>query len=135
MKKITLISKICKEYPQNLLKLSDTPDILFAIGNVSLLNTFSIAVVGSRNYTLDGKGITMQITKDLVRQGITIISGMARGIDTIAHKAAIDAGGNTIAILGCGFSIVEYQKIYTQILENNRINNKRISSRCPSFQI
>lgn len=135
MKKITLISKLCEDYPQNLLKIPNSPEIIFAIGNLSLLNTFSIAIVGSRNYTLDSKLLTIQLTKDLVKQGITIISGMARGIDSISHKACIDSGGNTIAILGCGFQIVEYQKIYKQILENNRSNNIRVPSRLTCIQI
>lgn len=124
MYKINLISKLCDKYPQKLLKIPDSPDILFAIGNLSLLNTFSLAIVGSRNYTLDAQTLTEKLVKDLVNQGITIISGMARGIDSIAHKACISAGGNTIAILGCGFESVQHQKIFNQILENNRTNNQ-----------
>lgn len=123
MYKINLISKSSDKYPQKLLKLPDSPDIIFAIGNLSLLNTFSLSVVGSRNFTLEAKAITENLVKDIVKQDITIISGMARGIDTIAHSACIYAGGNTIAIIGCGFSTIQHQKIFKQILENNRTNN------------
>lgn len=119
MKNIELISNSCNLYPQKLLNISNFPDILFAIGNTSLLNTFSLAVIGSRNYTLDAKIITQNLVKDLVSLNITIVSGMARGIDTIAHEACIDAGGKTIAILGAGFLIMEKQKIFKKILDND----------------
>ena len=123
MSNITLISKLCDTYPTQLLQIPNPPDILFAIGNLSLLNKFSIAIVGSRNFTLDAKILTENLVKDLVHQGVTIVSGMARGIDTIAHTACISNGGKTIAILGCGFSLVEHHTIFQKILKNNRTNN------------
>lgn len=119
MKPIQLISKSCSDYPQKLSLISESPEIIFAIGNISLLNTFSLAIVGSRNCTFDAKNFTENLVKDLVSQNITIVSGMARGIDTIAHKTCIESGGKTIAILGCGFIHVERQKIFNEILKND----------------
>ena len=132
---VKTISKSCKEYPSNLLNIPNSPDTIFALGNLSLLNTFSLAVVGARNFTLDAKIITENLVKDLVNQDITIVSGMARGIDTIAHKACIESGGNTIAILGCGFFSLYKQKIFQQILNNNRIDYKRIPTQNSCIQI
>ena len=134
MYNIKLISKLCDKYPQKLLNISGSPDIFFAIGNLSLLNTFSFAVVGSRNATLDAKVLTEKLVKDLVNQNITIISGMARGIDTTAHKACIRAGGNTIAILGCGFLMVEHQKIFKEILDNNGLIISEYFPDVPAFK-
>lgn len=121
---IKIISKYSDDYPSNLLNIPNSPNTIFALGNLSLLKTFSLAIVGSRNFTIDAKILTENLVKDLVNQNITIISGMARGIDTISHKACIENGGKTIAILGCGFLSVYKQKIFQQILDSNRINYK-----------
>ena len=119
MKKIALISKLCDKYPQKLLNIEDSPDMLFAIGNLDLLNTFSLSIIGSRNCNQEAKILTKNLVKDLVENNVTIISGMARGIDTVAHESAIDAGGKTIAIIGCGFIYAEDKKIFNKILEND----------------
>lgn len=119
MNKIQLISKLCDKYPQKLLKIENAPDIIFAMGNLSLLNTFSIAVIGSRNFTMEAKTLTQSLVKDLVKEGITIVSGMARGIDTIAHEACMDEGGKTIAILGSGLLSIANQKVASRILSND----------------
>ena len=119
MKKISLISKLCEKYPQKILSIKDSPDILFAIGNLDLLNTFSLAVIGSRNCNQEAKVLTKSLVQGLVENNVTIISGMARGIDSIAHESAIEAGGKTIAIIGCGFIYAEDKKIFNKILEND----------------
>jgi DNA processing protein len=93
-------------YPPALLQLPDPPLALFAAGDVSLLNQPQIAIVGSRRPTPVGAKIVRQISSDLASLGITITSGMALGIDGLAHQAALDVGGNTVAVMGCGLDII-----------------------------
>ena len=114
-----LIEKENPMYPQKLLSIKNPPDILFAEGNLELLNTFSLAIVGSRNYTITGKILTENLVKELATRNITIVSGMAIGIDSIAHESCVEAQGNTIAILGSGFIDAKRKKIFKKILENN----------------
>ena len=91
----------------NLLKdISNPPKKLFAIGNIGLLNSNAVAIVGSRNSSEYGEKMTEMITKELVQNDIVIISGMANGIDAIAHKVCIENGGKTIAVLGSGFNYI-----------------------------
>jgi DNA processing protein len=107
---ITVISQYSPLYPRLLLQIPDPPICLFALhkDNQPETNTDSvhIAIVGSRNHSTYGKTVTYQIAFELAQAGITIVSGLALGIDAIAHQAALDAGGRTIAVLGCGVDIV-----------------------------
>ncbi len=107
---ITVISQYSPLYPRLLLQIPDPPICLFALhkNNQPETNTESvhIAIVGSRNHSTYGKTITYQIAFELAQAGITIVSGLALGIDAIAHQAALDAGGKTIAVLGCGVDVV-----------------------------
>lgn len=89
-------------YPDLLKQIYDAPPMLFARGRTELLETLSIAVVGTRRPTPYGKAAATQLTREMVDAGLTITSGMARGIDTAAHQAALEQGGNTIAVFGCG---------------------------------
>ena len=92
------------------------------MGNIKLLNKTSIAIVGSRNNSQYGKSITQNITKELTENDIVIISGMAKGIDSIAHKTCLKYGGKTIAVLGSGFKYIypkENEKLFYDILQND----------------
>ena len=105
-------------YPQCLREIFDPPLILFALGNMSLINSFSLAVVGTRNPTPYGLAATERLSADLAKAGLTIVSGMARGIDTAAHRAALNADGTTIAVLGCGVDVLypsSNRKLYDDI--------------------
>ncbi len=93
-------------YPELLTTLPDPPLALFASGDRSLLSDPSVAIVGSRHPTPAGRRITEQIASELARSGINIVSGMALGIDGSAHQAALDAGGSTVAVMGCGLDDV-----------------------------
>ena len=98
------------------------PKKLYAVGNISLLNMNSIAIVGSRNSSEYGEAITKKIAKDLAMENIVIVSGMALGIDSVAHKACIESGGKTIAILGSGFNHIypkENEKLFLDIIQND----------------
>lgn len=94
-------------YPKLLAEIPDPPEKLYVRGSAGKIDlTKTIAIVGSRENTPYGHRVTKQLVIDLVKNGFTIISGLARGIDTIAHLAAIAAGGKTIAVLGCGIDII-----------------------------
>lgn len=102
-KNIIVLTPFSDDYPQDLRNLEAPPFTLFCKGDISLLKSESIAVVGTRTPTSYGKIITEQFCKGLVANNFTIISGLACGVDTIAHKTALENGGKTIAVLGGGF--------------------------------
>jgi len=93
-------------YPQPLREIFDPPILLFARGRVELLQSLAVAVVGTRRPTAYGLAVAERLSGDLSHAGLTIVSGMARGVDTAAHKGALAAGGDTVAVLGCGVDIV-----------------------------
>jgi DNA processing protein len=93
-------------YPQLLREIFDPPVLLFARGRVELLPSLAVAVVGTRRPTPYGLAVAERLAGDLAHAGLTIASGMARGVDTAAHKGALAAGGDTVAVLGCGVDVV-----------------------------
>jgi DNA processing protein len=93
-------------YPQPLREIFDPPVVLFARGRVELLQSLMLGVVGTRRPTPYGVAVAERLAADLAHAGLTIASGMARGIDTSAHKGALSAGGDTVAVLGCGVDVV-----------------------------
>ena len=94
-------------YPRLLKEIPDPPAVLYVRGTGSKINLDkTIAVVGTRHVTTYGREITKKLVTDLVICGYTIVSGLAYGVDAVAHQAAIDAGGKTIAVLGCGIDII-----------------------------
>lgn len=109
------------DYPQKLKEVKKPPIVLFYYGDISLLDKQIFAVVGSRNYSDYGKKCTEKIIKEILK-GRVILSGLARGIDTIAHETAINNGGKTIAVLGSGIDTCyppENQKLYEEIKKNH----------------
>lgn len=118
-KKMHLISKKSKLYLPQLLELKMPPEFLLAVGNLELLNSFCIGIVGARACSSESIQLTKQLVTELCKRNVTILSGMADGIDQIAHETCIKVGGKTIAIIGCGFDAVKQKKIYSQILNNN----------------
>ena len=94
-----------ESYPGELLDLAQPPAELFALGRQSALARPRVAIVGTRNSTAYGERVTRTLTRALVRAGVSIVSGMARGIDATAHRTALDAGGNTVAVLGTGVDV------------------------------
>lgn len=94
-----------KDYPVRLAEINNPPQILYVKGKILPEDELALAIVGTRRITPYGRQITENLTQDLVAQGLTIVSGMARGVDSTAHKAALQMGGRTIAVLGCGLDI------------------------------
>ncbi len=93
-------------YPSSLKDIYDPPPVLFARGRLELLQSLSLGVVGTRRPTPYGVAVAERLSADLAHAGLAIVSGMARGIDTAAHKGALKAGGETVAVLGCGVDVV-----------------------------
>ncbi len=105
-------------YPDLLRRVFDPPPVLFCRGRIELLSAVNIGVVGTRHPTPYGVAAAERLAGDLARAGVTIVSGMARGIDTAAHRATLAAEGATIAVLGCGVDIVypsENRKLAAEI--------------------
>jgi DNA processing protein len=119
-----LISVWDEEYPSLLKKIYDPPLLFYILGELAESDQYSIAIVGTRQPTSYGKIQTERISMDLAKQGITIISGMARGIDSIAHNASIKSGGRTIAIIGSGLDVIyppENKKLFEKIAETGAV--------------
>ena len=102
---IRLIPYYSADYPQWLKKIEHFPPVIFVRGNILPTDETSIAVIGTRSATVYGKEIARRFAGDFVKAGATVISGMARGIDTEAHLGALRNDGRTIAVLGCGIDI------------------------------
>lgn len=111
-------------YPRLLKHVPASPTVLYMKGSYEPLDDLAIGVVGTRRSTTYGADMTRQITGDLAHAGVTIVSGLARGIDTIAHDAALNAGGRTLAICGCGLDIVyppQNRKLAARIVEQGAL--------------
>ena len=111
-------------YPERLREIYDPPTLLYARGRTELLSSDTMAIVGSRRPTPYGTGVAQKFGRELCRAGMTVVSGMARGIDSWAHRGALDAGGGTIAVFGCGADVVypkENQKLMAEIVDKGRI--------------
>ena len=93
------------EYPGSLEELPDPPAVLYAIGDSDMLRPPIVSIVGTREPTAYGLRMTRAIAGALVSAGVSIVSGMARGIDSAAHRAALEAGGRTVAVLGTGIDV------------------------------
>ncbi len=130
---IQVLTCVSKEFPEKLKNIPNPPSILFCKGDLSLLNSFSIAVVGTRKPSNYGRTITERITKDLASSGVTIISGLAYGIDSIAHKKTLDMGGKTIAVLGGGFNHI-YPPAHTDLSKTISEKGLLISEYPPSVK-
>jgi len=93
-------------YPPRLRHIQHPPPVLYVKGTILPRDEWAVAIVGTRRATTYGKEVTRRLSGDLARNGVTVVSGMARGIDSYAHRAALDAGGRTIAVLGSGVDVV-----------------------------
>lgn len=102
-----IITYESSEYPEKLKALPNPPYVLYVRGKLpDFNNAVSIGVVGTRKYSDYGKAVTIKLSYELSKEGITIVSGMARGIDTFAAAAAMRAGGKTVAVLGSGIDVI-----------------------------
>jgi len=115
-----------KEYPKLLSQIRNPPFVLYVRGDPSSLRSSgsSVAVVGTRRTSQYGREVTKILTEELVANGFTIVSGLAIGVDAISHKTAIDNGGKTIAVLGCGVDCcnpAENLRLYNDIIQKGSV--------------
>lgn len=118
---IGVITILDKDYPERLKHIYDAPMILYYKGNKKLLNhSYTIGMIGCRRCSEYGKQVSLTFSNKLAKQGVSIISGMAKGIDSYSHMGCIQAGGKTIAVLGNGLDQIypkENVGLYNKILE------------------
>jgi DNA processing protein len=118
---IDILSLREERYPQQLRTIADPPPILYVKGTLLPSDAFSIAVIGTRRCTRYGERQTERLTSALAQNGFTIISGLALGIDGIAHRSALDSGGRTIAVLGSGLHRIypsEHEPLAEKIIDS-----------------
>lgn len=111
------------KYPRLLSEIPDPPQVIYVRGRGPKINLEkTIAVVGTREVTPYGKEVTKRLVRELVEKGLVIVSGLALGVDTVAHETAIASGGKTIAVLGCGIDITyptRNASLYWKIINGN----------------
>lgn len=120
---VSIITSSDTLYPKNLLNIYDYPPLLYVKGNLTE-DDVNIAVVGSRVASTYGKFITERLCRELAMKGVTVVSGMARGIDSAAHRGALTGKGRTIAVLGSGIDVIypqENRKLYEKISANGAV--------------
>ena len=121
---VKAIPYLAPQYPKRLLEINDYPPILFVRGSLLPSDELSIAVVGTRRVSVYGRQVTEEIVTDLVQSNVTIISGLAKGIDSIAHKTALEINGRTISVFASGLDIVypsENLQMAKRIMENGAL--------------
>ena len=121
---VQVLTWVDSNYPTLLAAIPNPPPVLYVKGEIKPEDDWSIAVVGTRRATRYGLEVTRQLVTDLVRNGITIVSGLARGIDAQAHRSALDANGRTIAVLGSGLDIIypsEHASLAQEIIRHGAL--------------
>lgn len=116
------------DYPIPLGEIYDPPPVLYRLGRLMKDESLSIAVVGTRRPTPYGRRMAARLARELTEQGVTVVSGMARGIDTAAHEGALEAGGRTVAVAGCGLFQVyppEARELQEAIVEKGAVISER----------
>lgn len=112
------------EYPANLKQIDQPPPVLYYKGEILPQDEVSIAIVGTRKVTAYGRQITEEIASYLANNGVCIVSGLARGVDAVAHESALRAGGRTLAVLGCGLDRIyppEHAKLAERIIQQGAL--------------
>lgn len=112
------------DYPENLRQIHDPPPFVFVRGTLEPADHLAVAIVGSRSASSYGLQVAREISDGLVRAGITVVSGLARGIDAEAHRAAVHGGGRTLAVLGSGIDVVypsEHHRLFMAITEHGAV--------------
>jgi DNA processing protein len=106
-------------YPARLKEIDQPPPVLYLRGELKPGDTWAVAIVGTRRITAYGRQVTEEVASALARDGITIVSGLARGVDSVAHQAALEAGGRTLAVLGSGVDRIyppEHRRLGEQVI-------------------
>ncbi len=112
-----------EDYPERLREIDDSPPVLYTLGKFAPTDSWAVAVVGTRRATHYGREVTARLASDLAQAGITVISGLARGVDTEAHRASLEGGGRTVAVLGSGLDVLyppENRGVARRIVDEGR---------------
>lgn len=112
------------EYPRLLKEIQQPPPVLYLRGCLTPEDECAVSIVGTRRVTPYGRQVAERVARVLAQNGVTVVSGLARGVDSIAHQAALDAGGRTIAVFGCGVEQVyppEHRRLAEKILQNGAL--------------
>lgn len=123
-KQVSVLPILNKNYPLSLKEIMQPPAMLYVKGDIARLTAKAVTMVGSRSPSRSGFKNVRRIAKELAQSGVTIISGMARGIDSASHLGALDGGGVTVAVLGSGVDVVyprENKKLYEQIIKDGAV--------------
>jgi DNA processing protein len=121
---ISVLTLMDDDYPKLLRQIDQSPPVLYVKGALTLADEFAVAMVGTRRVSAYGQQITRDTSLYLAGHGLTIVSGLARGVDALAHQHALQAGGRTIAVLGSGVDVIypsEHRKLADAIIENGAI--------------
>lgn len=124
IKNIKIIKFIDADYPELLKQISDCPPVLYIKGELLPQDSLAIGIVGTRKITSYGREVTEILVRDLVANGLTIVSGLARGVDSLAHQTAIENGGRTIAVVGTGVDLIyppENKDLYNRIIARGAV--------------
>ncbi len=109
------------QYPRRLKEIDHPPPVLYFSGSLEEVDQWAVAVVGTRRVTAYGRQVTEEIGQRLAQNSVTVVSGLARGVDALAHQAALKNGGRTIAVLGCGVDQIyppEHRNLARQIIDS-----------------
>ena len=117
-------------YPPRLKEIDQPPPVLYVRGALTTEDSWAVAVVGTRRVSAYGRQVAEELASFLASNGVTVISGLARGVDAIAHQSALKAGGRTIAVMGCGVDII-YPPEHTQLAEKLIAHGALISDYAP----
>jgi DNA processing protein len=113
-----------EEYPRRLKEIEKPPPVLYLRGDLKLEDDWAVAIVGTRRITAYGRQVAEEVSATLARNGVTVVSGLARGVDAVAHQAAVHAGGRTLAVLGSGVDRIyppENQRLAEQIIGHGAV--------------
>lgn len=122
--KVKYVTLLDADYPENLKTIFDPPPVLYYRGELKAEDALAVAIVGSRRATPYGRESATRLARELARAGVTVVSGLARGIDSCAHRGALAGGGRTLAVLGSGLDVIyppENARLYAEIAENGAV--------------
>ncbi|MGM0379529.1 MAG: DNA-processing protein DprA [Bacillota bacterium] len=121
---INLINKFNKNFPDKLKEIPKAPYCLHLRGDIDILKNKTVGIIGSRDYTQYGKKAAFKLSKMLSKKGYTVISGLAKGIDSFSHKGALKGKGKTVSVIGSGIDVIypkENTKLYLDIVNEGLV--------------
>jgi DNA processing protein len=123
-KQVTLLTWLDEDYPRRLKEIKQPPPVIYIRGEITPQDEWAISVVGTRRITPYGQQVTEEVAAFLARNGITVVSGLAKGVDSAAHKTALRAGGRSIAVLGSGVDNIypaENRKLAEELIQQGAV--------------